>query len=78
MVACSVQNIHLLATSLKVGAYWSSWYAHYRASDEMAYELGLEPDLGDRVLGVFVLGEKKSELSLRATRLPMSDVVIRG
>jgi hypothetical protein len=53
----------------------SSWYAHYRASDEMVREMGLQPELGDRCLGVFVLGAISPELSIRAARLPMSEVV---
>ena len=76
-VACAVQNMHLLATSLNVGAYWSSWYAHYRDSDEMTRECfaGLDPAMGDRCLGVFVIGERKPALSLRANRLPTEEIV---
>ena len=73
-VACAVQNMHLLATSLKVGAYWSSWYAHYRASDECVRDLGLDPAAGDRCLGVFVLGEQEPNLSNRAARLPLEEI----
>ena len=75
-VACTVQNMHLLATALGVGAYWSSWYAHYRGSAEMARDLGLEPESGDRCLGVFVLGDVAPETmsSNRAVRLPLSEV----
>jgi len=73
-VACAVQNMHLLATSLQVGAYWSSWYAHYRASDECVRDLGLDPAAGDRCLGVFVLGEQEPNLSNRASRLPLEQI----
>jgi nitroreductase len=73
-VACAVQNMHLLATSLRVGAYWSSWYAHYRDSEACVRELGLEPELGDRCLGVFVIGAARPDLTIRAVRQPLADV----
>lgn len=75
-VACAVQNMHLMATSLKVGAYWSSWYKHYCASDEIVKECfdGLDAAQGDRCLGVFVIGERKPELAIRATRLPTEEI----
>ena len=74
-VACAVQNMHLLATSLGVGGYWSSWYAHYRDAPEMVTACGLEPGVGDRCLGVFVLGMPTPGLSNRAARLPLEQVV---
>ena len=96
-VACAVHNMALLATTLKVAGYWSSWcvppslalchapslsltraltgrYAHYRASDEMVTEIGLDPNMGDRCLGVFVLGQPKPDLVSRAARLPLEEI----
>mmetsp|Transcript_44075 Transcript_44075/g.115836 ORF Transcript_44075/g.115836 Transcript_44075/m.115836 type:complete len:296 (-) Transcript_44075:320-1207(-) len=75
-VACAVQNMHLLATTKRVGAYWSSWYAQYRGSPDCARDLGLDPDLGDRCLGVFVIGEVHDAVlaANRATRLPIDEV----
>ena len=73
-VACAVQNMHLCATTRKVGAYWSSWYKHYAESAEMVREMGLDPAMGDRCLGVFVVGEMKPELKVRATRLPVDEI----
>ena len=72
-VACAVQNMHLLATSLQVGAYWSSWYAHYRAASECTRDLGFDSAAGDRCLGVFVIGEMDANLSNRAARLPLEE-----
>ena len=76
-VACAVQNMHLMATSLGVGAYWSSWYAHYANSTQCPCDLGLDPDLGDRCLGVFVIGEAQPAVlaANRATRLPIDQIV---
>ena len=73
-VACAVQNMHLLATSMSVGAYWSSWYAHYREDPQCARDLGLDPGEGDRCLGVFVVGEMEDGLSNRAARKPVSEI----
>ena len=75
-VACSVQNMHLKATTLKVGAYWSSWYPEYRASRELVSFLGLDPEQGDRCLGIFILGDVAAEkmVSSRATRLPTEEI----
>lgn len=73
-VACAVQNMHLLATALGVGAYWSSWYAHYREDEQCAKDLGLEPSAGDRCLGVFVIGEMEAGLSNRAARKPVTEI----
>ena len=75
-VACAVQNMHLLATSLGVGAYWSSWYAHYREANEcVTDQFGLEPHLGDRCLGAFVIGERKPGLKIKAARKPLEEIM---
>lgn len=49
----SVQNFHLMATSLGIAGYWSSWNPVGRDSEVMARFLGLEPE--DRCLGFFCL-----------------------
>lgn len=46
--ACAVQNMHLMATSLGVAAYWSSWHCGARDSPEMLEFLGLNYSIGDR------------------------------
>ncbi|ETW01057.1 hypothetical protein H310_06686 [Aphanomyces invadans] len=54
-VACAVQNMHLRATSLGVGAYWSSGPGVY--TSEMKEFLELGPD--DKCLGLFYVGYPK-------------------
>ena len=51
-VACSVQNIHLMATAYGLGGYWAKGSVAY--SDEMKTFLGLAPE--DKCLGFFYLG----------------------
>ena len=51
-VACAVQNMHLTATALGLGGFWSSNAAV--CSDRMREFLGL--GMRDRVLGLFYLG----------------------
>jgi hypothetical protein len=47
-VACAVQNMHLMSTSLGVAAYWSSWHDTARDSPQMLKFLGLDYAKGDR------------------------------
>lgn len=54
-VAAAVQNMHLTATALGIGAYWSSGGKTY--SDGMKEILGLRPE--DKCLGFFYLGYLK-------------------
>lgn len=51
-VACAVQNLHLAATALGIGGYWSSGKAI--CSEQLREWLGLGSD--DRVLGLFYVG----------------------
>ena len=51
-VACAVQNMHLTATSLGIGAYWSSGGMTYHP--EMAVYLDLSPE--DQCLGFLMVG----------------------
>ncbi|MEM7654809.1 MAG: nitroreductase [Bacteroidota bacterium] len=55
-VACAVHNMHLTATAMGLGGYWSSGGMTYHAS--MQEFLGLGPE--DRCLGFFFLGRPKS------------------
>lgn len=54
--ACAVQNMHLVATSLGLAGYWSSWNIAGRDSAAMAKCLGISKEEGDRCLGFFCLG----------------------
>ncbi|MEZ4772504.1 MAG: nitroreductase [Bacteroidia bacterium] len=56
-VAAAVQNMHLTATALGIGGYWSSGGATY--TDEMKTWLGLSPT--DKCLGFFYLGVPTGE-----------------
>lgn len=51
-VACAVQNLHLMATALGVGGYWSS--GSPICTDE--FREFLQMPAGDLVLGLFYLG----------------------
>lgn len=51
-VACAVQNLHLAATALGIGGYWSSGKAI--CSDQLRDWLGLGEN--DKVLGLFYVG----------------------
>jgi len=73
-VACAVHNMHLMATSMHVAAYWSSWFDHFRESVACAEFLGLEPDKGDRCMGVFVIGNSDKIDKYRATRMAVEKV----
>lgn len=55
-VSCAVQNMHLCAAALGLGAYWSSWFAHFAHSDAGVRLHGLDSARGDRWLGVFCVG----------------------
>jgi hypothetical protein len=46
--ACAVQNMHLMATSLGLAAYWSSWHEDARDSPQMLQFLGIDGAKGDR------------------------------
>ncbi len=70
-VACAVQNLHLTATALGVGGYWSSGNAI--CSDELRDHLGLEEK--DRVLGLFYLGYPECNWPA-GVRKPVEDKVV--
>lgn len=69
--ACAVQNMHLMATSLGLSGYWSSWNIRGRDSEAMAKVLGISREAGDRCLGFFVLGS--SDAKVRSGRGPLDE-----
>lgn len=73
--ACAVQNMHLKAVSLRIAAYWSSWYDLFRKSDECLRFLGLSPSDGDLCLGIFVLGSSTKLGQIRGKRQALTNVV---
>lgn len=81
-VAMSVQNMHLMATSLdRVGGFWSShtWCREARDSPEIRrkYFGELLDDPEDRVFGAFVLGKYPQGKTFTSTRSAMSNKVIQ-
>ena len=72
-VACAVQNLHLMATSLGLAGYWSSWNIVGRDSKAMAQLLGLDLEAGDRCLGFFVLGCSDAVGKARSGRGPVAE-----
>lgn len=64
--ACAVQNMHLMATSMELAGYWSSWNIVGRDSDAMAECLGISKEAGDRCLGFFCIGS--SDVRVRSGR----------
>ncbi|QDV70069.1 Putative NAD(P)H nitroreductase YdjA [Rosistilla carotiformis] len=69
-VACAVQNIHLSATALGLGGFWSSNPA--ACSDAMRNFVGLGEE--DRVLGLFYVGYPATDWPA-GTRQPIADKV---
>mmetsp|Transcript_96220 Transcript_96220/g.310667 ORF Transcript_96220/g.310667 Transcript_96220/m.310667 type:complete len:272 (-) Transcript_96220:64-879(-) len=72
-VACAVQNLHLVATSLGLAGYWSSWNVVGRDSEAMAKLLGISKEAGDRCLGFFVLGSSDIVGKVRSGRGPVAE-----
>ena len=68
-VACAIQNLHLTATALGLGGYWSS--SPLVATAPMNQFLELEPPL--RCLGLFYLGWPKEGLTLQSQRTPVAE-----
>jgi len=69
-VAMSVQNMHLVATSMEdIAGFWSShtWCKRARDSKEMRNYLNLESD-EDRVFGAFLLGRYDKSKRFRSSR----------
>ena len=82
-VAMSVQNMHLMATSLnQVGGFWSShtWCQAARDSAEIRKkwfgDLLLDPE--DRVFGAFLLGKYDDSKQYRSTRTSIASKIIKN
>jgi len=77
-VAMSVQNMHLMATSIgDIAGFWSShtWCKRARDSKEMRQFLNLDYD-EDRVFGAFLLGRYDSNKKhFRSARTPIMEKV---
>lgn len=63
-MACAVQNLALMAKSLGVAGYWSSWQAVARDAPEMADFLGMPS--GCKCLGVYIAGMPPADAQTRA------------
>lgn len=71
-VACAVQNMHLMATSLGIGAYWGSGGITYMENAKPYFGLGEK----DKLLGFFFIGNpkgfwpisKRKPIDLKVTR----------
>ena len=71
-VACAVQNMHLTATALGLGTFWSTPPFIY--APEMNEWLGIGAD--DRCLGVFYLGHLAESASWpKGRRGPIEDKI---
>ena len=70
-VAMSVQNIHLMATALGLGCFWSShtWCKDARESVELKEHFGFEAR--DKILGCLVLGRYDTSKKYTSTRGPV-------
>jgi hypothetical protein len=73
-VASGVQNLQLMAASLGVAGYWSSWQAVARDAPAMAEFMGMNGD--SRLLGVYVCGMPEAGVGARSgTRQPWQSKV---
>lgn len=68
-VACAVQNLHLTATALGLGGYWSS--PPLVATEPMSEFLELSAP--SRCLGLFYLGWPQEDLDLHSQRTPIAE-----
>jgi len=67
-VATSIQNASLMATSLKIACYWSSWYEPFVSSPECVDFLGLDSKAGDLCMGVLCIGHSAKFGKAKAKR----------
>lgn len=79
-VAMSVQNMHLMASALDIGGFWSSHTWCRRARDSAQFKkwaLDLTGD-DDRAFGAFVIGkvDPVTKEKIRSSREPIKDKVI--
>jgi len=73
-VACAVQNMHLAATAMGIGAYWSSWFEHFTGSAEGLKFHNLCQAEGDRWMGIFCIGQSDKIGQYRASRRPAEEI----
>ena len=78
-VSCAVQNMHLMATSLQIGCYWSSSgvgknFDGYMQHDELRRYFRLDPE--GKCLGILHVGVPSPNLKVRAKRGDIKDKVI--
>ncbi len=74
-VACAVQNMHIMATSMGIAGYWSSGgYDTVLASTDMRNFLGLQE--GDKCLGLFHIGYSDKTEGYRSSRSPLEGKVV--
>ena len=73
--ACSVQNLHLMATSMGIGGYWSSqtWCKDAWESEDVKEHFNISKE--DRFLGAFTIGQVDPSTKFRSTRRPILDTV---
>ena len=71
-LACAVQNLHVMATSLGAAGYWSSWNPLGRDGAAMRELLGLAG--GDRCVGFFMLASSDRAAKYRSARRPVDEV----
>lgn len=77
-VACAVQNMALVGSSMGVHGYWSSWQPAARDAPEMHELLQIDAAKGDRCLGVFLVGQGQQErlAGYRPRRQELSEKVL--
>lgn len=76
-VACAVQNLHTMATALRLAGYWSSWPAEdVRASPQFKQSVGWGPNEDTICMGCFFLGRTDVADSYRAKRGPIADKTV--
>ena len=78
-VSCAVQNMHLMASSMQVGCYWSSSGVGknldgYMQHEEIRRFLHFDPQ--DKCLGILHVGVPSPTLKVRATRGDIKEKVI--
>ncbi len=70
-VACAVQNMHLTASSMGLGAYWGTGGITYYEEAKSFFGLGEE----DKLMGFFFLGKLKIENWPKGIRKPYENHV---
>lgn len=71
-VACAIQNMHLTATSLGLGGFWSTPAALYHEHFKSWLAIGSE----DRCLGLFYVGWPRPDFAWpEGSRRPVSDKI---